>query len=452
MRKNFDFYAYTATTDGYYFVNGVRYFAGEDFRNVKRYKEYKNAGFNVLLLQHENSYNGEDFESSACNKCMENAYKAGIDKIIVSDKRLKDLCIETQLVGKNARFETQTQLEEYIEFCISPYKNKKGFYGVQLYDEPHGSQLKTYGIVVKTLKKMYPEMYLQCNLLPCAGKEWLADESNDDLQAYEKYLNSYVDLSGTDNILFDEYPFRRKFLLGGYSLPTYQIASRVCKERRIEMRAVLQSMCSILGGNYIHRRVIKQDMLWQTNLAMGFGAREFSFFTYFTKPVNVEISKINIDSIDGSTFINRDGTRTKLYYFTKDIIKRMKKFSKSLLKFQYDNCYFTFEKGKTNKDFPQTEFALINESCPIKTDISYGVMLITVQTNKNEKLYTFENLGNIKDELDGKPMANVMIEIPKTEKIIKTFVNGKPTKLKIKNNVINQNLGVGNAIYVRVKV
>lgn len=451
MRKQFDFYAYTGTTNGSYFVNGVEYFYGEDFRNVKRYKEYLNAGFNVLLLQHENSYNGEDFETSACRKCMTNAYKAGIKRIIVSDKRLKDLCVEKCLVGENGRFSTQRELEEYLDFCTLPYRNVAGFYGVQLYDEPKGSELASYGLMVRTLTKNYPKMYLQCNLLPLAGKEWLDDESNDDFEAYDRYLNKFVAESNFDSILFDEYPFRRNYIIGGYTLATYQTVAKVCKKYDIEMRAVLQSMSFCTKTNLFHRRIIKPDMLWQTNLAMGFGVREYSFFTYFTKPVNVETSNLSIDSIDGSTFVNRDGTRTKLYYYTKDIIARMKKFSKKLLKFKYNNSFFAFEKGKTYKDFCQTEFAFINDGCPLKVDISYGVALITEQENAKEKLYMIENIGNVKDEIDGKEPAKIRVEIPKKERIKAKFLNGKKTRIRSKNNVIERSLKVGDAIFVRVK-
>ena len=42
MRKHFDFYGYNAPTWGRYYHDDQTYFLGEDFRSVKRYKEYKN--------------------------------------------------------------------------------------------------------------------------------------------------------------------------------------------------------------------------------------------------------------------------------------------------------------------------------------------------------------------------------------------------------------------------
>ena len=351
MRKQFDFYGYNSPTDGMYNIDGIQYFSGEDFRTVKRYKEYKDVGFNILLLQHANSYNGEEFDGSACKKCMTEAVKAGIDKIIVSDTRLKQITEEKVLIGKDGRFKTEKEFHEYLDYCTKPYRNQEGFFGVQLYDEPHGKYLENYGIIIKGLKRLYPNMYLQCNLLPLAGKEWLADESNDNFEAYEKYLNKYLDCSQNDNILFDEYPFRRGYIIGGYTLRTYQMVAKICRKRRKEMRAVLQSFSFVSNNNLIHRPIIEADMRWQTNLAMGFGVKEFSFFTYMPKS-NIKLKNSNGDKVYGSesfecaTFLSRDGGRNKLYYYTKKIIKEMQNFAPVILKYSYEDCYFVFEKGK----------------------------------------------------------------------------------------------------------
>ncbi len=451
MRKQLDFYGYCSPTSGIYRINDVEYFYGEDYRSVKRYKEYKNVGFNMLLLQHENSYSGEEWETSACRKCMTEGYKAGLKRIIVSDSRLKDLCVEKNLLGEEGKFKTQKELDDYIDFCTKPYRNQKGFYGVQLYDEPWGHQLESYGIVMKTIRRLFPDMYMQSNLLPLAGKEWLAAEARDSFEAYDIYLRKYVKECEPDNILFDEYPFRRNYLLGGYTMRTYQAVADICREYGLEMRSVLQSFSFVSNQNLIHRRVLKPDMLWQTNMAMGFGVREISFFTYFTKPNTKLKEKLDTDGIDGASFINRDGTRTKLYYYTKKIIARMRKFAPVLLKYEYVNNYFAFEEGKTYLDFPHTEFAKINENCPVKVNISYGVSLVCEQKGKDGKLYVVENLGNLKDELDGKAPAQIRIELPKGEKVKRVYLNGKRVSVKCKDGVIQTPLAVGDAYFIEVK-
>lgn len=455
MRKQFDFYGYNSPSDGVYTIDGFSYFAGEDFRSVKRYKEYKNVGFNILLLQHRNSYNGEKFEGSACQKCMQTAFKAGIDKIIVSDTRLKEITEAEILIGENGRFKTEKEFLNYLDYCTKPYRTEKGFYGIQLYDEPHGKFLKNYGTIIKGLKKLFPDIYLQCNLLPLAGKEWLADECNDSFEAYEKYLNNYLDYSDSDNILFDEYPFRKCYVIGGYTLRTYQTVAKICRDRKKEMRAVLQSFSFVANNNLIHRPILEQDMYWQTNMAMGFGVREFSFFTYLPKSGTVlktvdGTKSYASESFDCATFLSRDGGRNKLYYYTKRIIKEMQSFASIALKYNYENCYFTLEKGKNYSDFSQTEFAEVTAESPLKTDISYGVGLITKSVNKESTLYMVENLGNIKDEIDGKKPAifNIDLRGEQLAKEIKFYYRGKQKKITAKNGKINIAIKCGDAIFI----
>ncbi len=452
MRKQFDFYGYCSPTSGIYRIDGFEYFYGEDYRNVKRYKEYKNVGFDVLLLQHENSYSGEPFEGSACEKCMTAGYKAGLKRIIVSDTRIKDLCEEKQLVGEGGKFETKEELEKYLRACIEPYRSVAGFYGVQMFDEPHGFQLPSYGLVWRTLKKIHPSIYLQGCLLPLAGKEWLADEANDNFEAYDKYLRNYLEVCQPDHILFDEYPFRRKYIIGGYTLRTYQVAARICKEKKIELRTVLQSFSWARGENIFHRRIIKPDMLWQTNMAMGFGVREYAFFTYFTKQ-NSELKGLMFtDGLDGASFINRDGSRTALYDYTKPIIARMKKFSKVLLRYEFENSYLAFGEGKTAQDFEWTQFAEDNADCPVEVDISYGVALITEQRGaQGKKLYMVENFGNIKEEIDGRAPATLKVTLPVNERVKKVYINGKRVCGKNHGQVVEGVMPVGDAFFIEVE-
>ncbi len=456
MRTQFDFYGYNSPTDGKYYVDGVEYFYGEDFRNVKRYKEYKDVGFNILLLQHCNAYNGEEFETSACNKCMTEAVKAGIDKIIVSDTRLKDLAEEKILVGEGGRFINERALLDYLDFCTKPYRNRKGFFGVQLYDEPHNKYLENYGLIIRSLRKLFPDMYLQCNLLPLAGKEWTDDESNDDFEAYYKYLNKYVDHSQADHILFDEYPFRRKYLIGGYTLPTYQTVARVCKERGLEMRAVLQSFSFVSNNNLIHRGLVESDMYWQTNLAMGFGCREFSFFTYMPK-ANVQLKdgegnrNYASESYDCANFLSRDGSKTKLYFYTKRIIKEMKAFAPVLLQYSFDDSYFVFEEGKSYPDFSATEYIKEpTKESPLSVKISDGLGLVTRSVAKNATLYMVENIGNVKEEFDGKAPSRFEIDLNSVGAncAIKIYYRGKEKKYAAKNGKLRLAIRCGDAIFI----
>ena len=65
---------------------------GIDYRTEERYKEYREAGLNILLLQADDGYDGEAWDSSELKKKMDMAERAGNDKIIMFDQRLWRLC------------------------------------------------------------------------------------------------------------------------------------------------------------------------------------------------------------------------------------------------------------------------------------------------------------------------------------------------------------------------
>jgi len=446
MRNRIDFYAYNTPTSGKYYIKGGEYFYGEDYRNVKRYKEYKNCGFNILLLQHENSYSGEEFESSACNKCMTEAYKAGIRKIIVSDSRIKDLCTEKELLGKNGKFNTVEELENRLAQFVKPYKDKKGFYGLQLFDEPRWFQLESYGLVYRSLKKIMPDVYLQCNLNPLTDAELLAENYTDVFEAYEQYLNNFLDVTGADSITFDEYPFRRDYIICGNSIRTYQIASEVCAKRNVELRAVFQTFSCLWQGRLVHRRVTESDMRWQINLGLGFGCREFSFFTYFTKQ-NVELEGgISSDGVDGAAIINRDGSRTVLYGTVKKLIKEIKEFSPVLLAHKFAESYIVFGGGVKGKDLMQTEFALYGKNPSYDFNISYGALLITRSVGENSELYMAENINNVKEELfDGKEYV-LTAKLPVGTEV---YYKGKLKEITDKEECV-YDLKTGEALFFKI--
>ena len=80
-RRQFSFFAYNPPTSGTYSINGYVYKGGEDFRSVKRFKEYKNCGFDIMQMRYEYYYTGEEpWDSSPTKYAWDIAYKAGIKK------------------------------------------------------------------------------------------------------------------------------------------------------------------------------------------------------------------------------------------------------------------------------------------------------------------------------------------------------------------------------------
>lgn len=459
MRKHFDFYGYNSPTSGLFYSDNEVYCLGEDYRNVKRYKEYKNVGFNILLLQHDNSYSGEYFNSSACKKCMDKAYKAGIDKVIVSDTRLKDLCTVDNLVGIDGKFKTEKEYLSYLQECIKPYESHPAFYGVQLFDEPQIQYLKNYAKVYRGLKTIKPSIEIQANLLNLCAPNRITYKPTNLYQDYENYLVYFLEQSKIDYLMTDEYAFRRNNVVSEYTIPTFQILAKVCKERNVEMRLVLQSFSQegrvahgdIMEGGVAWRRVSEKDMYWQMNLALGFGCKEFSMFTYFTKAhIYFAGHCVVSGGIDGAAMVNLDGTRTKLYYAVKKIIKEFKQFEPVIINYNFYKDFYFFQKDKNYKDYNQTsKLAFQNINCDVDVETNAESICVCELHNNQNRMFMIENISNPVNQLMYKQKANLVeINLRKLKGKLNFYKKGQKIELSTNNNCLALKMNCGDAIFI----
>ncbi len=471
QRKHYHFYCYNCPNHGEHHYNGYTYTFGEDHRSVKRYKEYLDCGFDILQArgggEKGNEYKGV-WDGSNCQKVFKNFLKAGGKHVLVTDQLFEQFINgDKDLIGEGKRFQSEAELDKAVAERVSAYCNEKGFYGIQLLDEPQYVDFPAYGQLVRSLKRVLPNADLQCNLFPIGAKtdlitprvqDVLVDKVAQERQAvpleehiaaYAKYVDDFAQITGLDYLLFDEYAFRREYIIDGCALTNYQIVGRICQKRNLEFRTVLQSFSHITDGIVRNRRINESDMYWQTNLAMGFGSRELSFYTYLAKP-SFDY-KEGLGEVDGAAFINLDGSKTALYHYTKRILSEIKKFEKVGLKYSYQSSHIVTEKGKTNNDFEWTVNLYENTPCPIDVTVDKGVAIVTKQTGEAGELYMIENIGNVKDELfDHIPPMQVRVDLPKGKK--KFYFRGKKIRVKAgKGDKYLLSLKVGDAVFVEIK-
>ncbi len=449
-RKKFSFFAYNPPTSGTYKINGYLYKGGEDFRSVKRFKEYKNCGFDIVQMRYEYYYTGEGaWENSPTKFAWDIAYSAGIKKILVSDRRLDRMIRHgdyepARLVGEGCPFASEKELDAKVLEYVSDYKDYPGFYGIQMVDEPALKHVGAYGDLARSLKRVLPKAYLQVNLFPIGRRyEGMGLE-----ESFERYAREMLEGGALKNISFDDYPFRREYIISGHNIRTYQIMARLCREYGADLETVLQSFSHSTDGVLRTRRMTESDMYWETNVAMGFGAKSYAFYTYMPKQ-DFDYAKGG-DGIDGACIINNDGSRAAMYYYTKRIIKEMKKFSKIALKYEYASSYIVTEQGKTRKDFEWTVSTEDYGNCPFFIKIDKGVVLVTEQKNGKNLLFMIENIGNVKDELfDNAPPMRVEFSLPNGEKTF--YFRGEKIMCKELDGKFIRELKVGDAIFVEVK-
>ena len=338
--SGFDIYAYAPPTNGVWYIDGVEYSSGEDYRTVERYKEYKDTGFNILLSQTTATYNGEDWETSDTKKVMDRAYEAGLKKVILLDDRIMALSrTPGGLIGEDKQFKTQKEFDDYISACMAPYKDHPAFYGFQLKDEPAYTLFESFGQIYKTVKRLRPQTFIQCNLLPlivliCTNS--LYPKGGDIYQRYEKYLNAFLDATDADYIMYDHYPMVIENSIpsgiGRFYIKNLQIASKVCRERNVKLYHVAQAFGMDVGKKLNCRLPNRAEMYWQINLLLGFGVKQFSYFTYWTKRDNSTTGEF---FKDGNAMMTRRGEKTPLYGYVKEVNEYIQKLAPLIKNFEH---------------------------------------------------------------------------------------------------------------------
>ncbi len=339
-------YGYSSPTDGTYKIDGVTYSVGKDFRTQERYEEYRSVGLDTLLLQANDPYCGEDFETSQTKKNMDNAYKAGIRRITVFDKRINDLShIKGGLIGKDKLFPDEQALQERLKECVKDYRKHPAFLGVMLIDEPTYEYFSSIGQIERALKSIDEKIICQCNILPLAydgDKQYCADNERYTLtQAYRKYVEDFCRSVPQRNIVMDSYPIREENEAGRFIAPRhfagYQIFHDVCRDFGRETTAVLQSTAMHNDKTQKFRALNEGTMLFQYYGALAFGVKELAYFTYWRKQDNKSTFEFYPDN---TAFISQCGEKTSLYYAVEKIHREHEQLESALEEYTFVNSSF----------------------------------------------------------------------------------------------------------------
>ena len=475
----FEFFGYSALTDGtwseYDEATGetIEHFGGEDFRNVYRIEEYKEAGMTILFPQsscaiewNEENFN---FNTSKLKEVMDMSVQAGLNKVIVADYRLNVLVKEESIIGEGKQFATEAELDAHMKTLMSQYVKHPAFYGVQLRDEPKYTMLESFGQLYRSIKRCFPDIYIQCNLFPPVGGTvgslfptpsettkakysalGLDSMHAERFAAYEEYLTMYLDYTGADYIMYDHYPLTDYGIYECY-VGGMQVAANICKERGVDFKFVSQtSTMQGVDTSDNERFMSEEDLRYLNNMALGFGVKQLAYFTYFTRDNNFySDGTLAEEFLDGGSFINRDGTKTDVYYYMREILAENQAFASTILSFDYTtsaayiaNGYahsttnaISTSKGsfaKISKVFVNTESALVSE---------------LYDKYNNRYMYMVQNITDPCYQTAG---TNQTVKLTFNEDYEYAIVwkNGERSIVKLENNtyVVKQNSG--EAVYV----
>lgn len=429
-----------------------------DFRTVERYREYKEAGFNALLMQTSGTFLGEEWETSAAKMVMDRCHEAGVEKVIVLDERLRQLSqIEGGLVGQGKRFSSVVELEDYVADCMQPYKDHPAFYGVQLRDEPNHRMFEAIGQVYKAVKKVSGKAFVQCNLLPLICINAMHDiypnpDDGDVFERYEAYLSGFLEATGADYIMYDNYPFQADKGNGTVFYRFYfralQIAAKVCREHNVSFYYVLQSCEYRSNGIPDHRLPTEAEMFYQVNALLGYGVRQFAYFTYWTKAANYMYGEAYPD---GGAMMTRAGEKTPLYGYVKKVNAMAQRLAPVLLNFVYVDDKYLLKTPIRTHAF-HTEYTLRGKLPNVlEAETSGEIALVNAMYDKerNQYLYRIQNITyNYYEQQFGLPKQKTTLRFTSEFSKVDVFDGESWHTEELKDGKYGVELSAGYAVYI----
>ena len=194
-------------------INGIQQ-ETPDFRTKERYQEYKDCGFDILLLDSDNAYWGdeknEDFNTSLLKKQLDWAEEIGL-KVLIYDARIYILSkVEGTLIGRKFEaekdgeilsknyFSSFDELVEYVKHCLKDYRKHPAFLGYTLFDEPTYARLDATGEVYRAIKAADKTVEVQSELacyLWSTPKSYFTGEGEfgATLKDYDVYLKKFLE-------------------------------------------------------------------------------------------------------------------------------------------------------------------------------------------------------------------------------------------------------------------
>lgn len=455
--SSFSRFAYGAPSNGYYFLDGVKYSGKLDengdnvsFQTYEKFKEYKDCGFDIILFRSNDAYNGEDFDSSNLKLLLDLSEQVGL-KAIIYDSRLHNLSqTEGGVVGAEKEYATQDDLNAFVGDCLKDYSKHSAFYGVLLRDEPNYKMFKAIGEVTNAVKAYKDDTFVMCNLYPLSDSfdtmKFYCESPEDAISAYKTYINTYLEETGNDYIMCDSYPMAvssGKSTLKPLHLAGAQIMAEIAKEQGKEVYLVIQSCSWSNNGIRKTRAITEEDLYWQWYTSLGFGIKKIAYYTYLRREGNQTTGEY-FD--DGTSFMSSSGELTPVYTWAKNVHEKMDKLNSVISNFEYVGVnYFLSQPTPCSYSFlggvEQSNFANI-ENCDVS---SSSILMIFEMYDKTKEQYGYLIINACDPYFESTLTANIKFS---SSQAVSIYNKGENSQSMLKDGVYSVSLSSGQAVFV----
>lgn len=431
--------AWTPPPNGYLTVGGKTTWLGQDFRTEERYREYRECGFDTIVFAGETKYQGELYEISDLKKMLDLAAKTDL-KAVVYDERIIRLTVAPKTSIKDEMFDgDEGKFFAYVRDCLDTYRSHPAFYGVAIIDEPFIAKVGVMREICEAVHAVDPEIFLHTCFLPCIQDLGLAPDAFGKgfatvWDAYDNYIDGM-----TDNTLgyycYDAYPFgmwEGKNCMSEKYIRNMQQAALGAIRNQVPFHMAIQSFSA--GANDENRRVDESDLNWQSNMALGFGAKSIYYYTYwiFTTLAHEKGQTSAIMAHDGTRMIYDDVQRNNAM---------MRRVFETIKDYEYvaSQVLDAPEHGNpTTKELVTTDLGFV------KSHTADAPLLLNKMTGEKGNAYM---LLNLRDPFE-KAINRVCVKLTNPKPEYEILVRGRKMTVKTDGDGLCLTLEPGEAVFI----
>src|SRR5690606_22752256 len=184
---------------------------------------------------------------------------------------LPALVVDDRITGVHAY--PRDQWQDVVKQAYGDYRRFPSFAGFNIRDEPSAGELAQIGAVIELLRRLDSTKLGYVNLYPTyVSAERLGTPT------YQGHLDRYLAEARPDFVSFDHYP-----LLDVHPNIRGDYFANWAMVRATAERAGLPYWGFVLSCDHFDYRPPTEDELrWQVNVSLAYGARGIQYFTYWT--------------------------------------------------------------------------------------------------------------------------------------------------------------------------
>jgi hypothetical protein len=441
---NINLYAFYGPTDGR--KSGGRPMGdGTDQRTIARYQEYKDAGFNILLIENEAAYRGQEWSTCDTKMVMDKCFEVGLD-VIVHDVRMYNMAkSKNSLIGQTfngIKIKTQEDLNEVIAEYMKDYQKHPAFYGVYIMDEPVAAEMPNCLMIVKAIKTVNPDAFIHLCLQNHTTEDFMPEYSEQgwtDL-VWDNYHALYK--REDPSVGGAKYsPETDTKTVGDKYIRTREYSAKLATEKGIKWSAVsLQNFGGSEGShngaeNRGWRTIDEVDMRYGVYVTLAFVPDNMVWFHYWSSRYST-VSEYPVSSW-------MDDYGNKVWYDEgKALNEQILKYGKVLSNMDFMGAHYYTDAHRL------PYYYLVENDYTVKgADVKdvQGEMILSELYDANKDL-TGYFIVNSKAPFEGESLTATVEFEKKSHAVV--YKNGDPEVVKLKGGKLNVQLDCADGILV----